>query len=112
MPADFLEDVAADIAAMEAAMGEQSGGLGNRIAAGAAIDDAIDRGVEVVRKLDAIVKNKYANNPAVLAEWISAGHTERAPRREKATDEGSATGGTSGTSGSGTGAGGSAPPSA
>jgi hypothetical protein len=27
-----------------------------------------------VRKLDAIVRNKYANNAAVLAEWTSASH--------------------------------------
>lgn len=95
--ADFLEDLAADIEAMEAAMSDQSGGLGNRIAAGAAIGDAIDRGVEVVRKLDAIVKNKYANSPAVLAEWTSASHTERAPRRKNGTDEGAGTAGGTGT---------------
>jgi hypothetical protein len=35
-----------------------------------------------VRKLDAIVRNKYANNPAVLAEWTSASHTERDPRHK------------------------------
>lgn len=87
LPADFLEDLAADIEAMEAAISEQSGGLGNRVSAGAAIDDAIDRGVEVKRKLDVIMKNKYANNPAVLAEWISASHTERAPKRKKGTEE-------------------------
>jgi hypothetical protein len=81
LPADFLADLNADIDAMEAAISEQSGGAGSRVAAGAAIDDAIDRGVEVVRKLDAIVKNKYASNPATLAEWTSASHTERGPRR-------------------------------
>lgn len=87
MPADFLEDLAADIAAMEESMNEQSGGLGQRVAAGAAIDDAMDHGIEAVRKLDAIVKNKYANNPAVLAAWTSASHTERAPRRKKGAEE-------------------------
>jgi hypothetical protein len=85
MPADFLEDLAADIGDLEAAMSDQSGGIGNRVAAAAAIDDAIDRGIEVVRKLDAIVKNKYANNPATLAEWTSASHTERAPKKKKDT---------------------------
>lgn len=83
MLADFLEDLNVDIEAMEAAMSEQSGGIGHRVAAAAAIDDAIDRGNEAVRKLDAIVRNKYANNPATLAEWTSASHTERAPRRKK-----------------------------
>jgi hypothetical protein len=50
----------------------------------AALDDAFSRGIDVVRNLDAIVRNKYANKPAVLAEWTSASHTERAPRRAKA----------------------------
>jgi hypothetical protein len=81
MPADFLEDLNADIAALEAAMSDQSSGIGDHVAANAAIDDAISRGMVVVRKLNAIVKNKYANSPSVLAEWASASHTERAPRR-------------------------------
>jgi hypothetical protein len=102
MPADFLEDLAADIEAMEQSMAEQSMGESRRIASGAALDDAIDRGNQVVRKLDAIVKNKYVNNRAVLAEWASASHTERAPRRKKGTEEGAGTGGT-GTAGTGTG---------
>ena len=46
-----------------------------------AIDDAVDRGVGVVRKLGAIIKNKYGDNPAVLAEWTSVSHTERGPKR-------------------------------
>jgi hypothetical protein len=81
LPADFLEDLNADIAALEAAINIQSSGVGSHVAANAAIDDAINRGMIVVRKLDAIVKNKYADNPAILAEWTSASHTERAPRR-------------------------------
>ena len=82
MPGDFLADLNADIAAMEAAISEQSSGIGQRVAAGAAIDSTIDDGVATVRKLDAIVKNKYANNAAVLAQWTSASHTERAPRHK------------------------------
>jgi hypothetical protein len=85
LPADFLADLNADIAALEAAISDQSSGVGDHVAASAAIDSAIDRGVEVVRKLDAIVRNKYANNPSVLAEWTSASHTERGPRRSAPT---------------------------
>ncbi len=81
LPANFLEDLNADIDAMESAMSDQSSGVGHRVAAAAAIDDAIDRGVDLVRKLDAIVRNKYSNNPATLAEWTTASHTERAPKR-------------------------------
>lgn len=81
MSADFLEDLNEDIAALESAISEQSSGVGQRVAATAAIDTAIDDGVATVRRLDAVVKNKYANNAAVLAEWASASHTERSPRR-------------------------------
>jgi hypothetical protein len=81
LPADFLQELQGDIAALEGAISDQSSGVGGHVAASAAIDDAIARGIEIVRKLDAIVRNKYANNPAVLAEWTSASHTERAPRR-------------------------------
>ncbi len=108
LPADFLEDLADDIAAMERTMAEQSTGQSQRIASAAAIDDAIDRGNEVVRKLDAIVKNKYGNQPAVRAAWLSASHTERAPRRRRETEEGASAAGGS----SGGGSGGSSPPTA
>jgi hypothetical protein len=123
LPADFLEDLADDIAAMEAAISDQSSGLGQRVAAGAAIESTIDEGVATVRKLDAIVKNKYANNSAVLAQWTSTSHTERDPRRRQspsAPTSGSPTGGsgtgggsgggTTGSGGSGTGGTGTAPP--
>ena len=82
LPADFLEDLLADIEALEAAMATQSTGVGQRVAAGAAIESALEQGGVTVRKLDAIIKNKYRNNAAVLAQWTSASHTERAPRRQ------------------------------
>ena len=82
MPADFLTDLNTDIANMEAAISHQSSGVGDHVAAGAAIDETIDVGNAIVRKLDAIVRNRYANNPATLAEWTSASHTERSPRRK------------------------------
>jgi hypothetical protein len=82
MPADFLTDLNTDIANMEAAISHQAGGVGGHVAAGVAIDEAIDAGMVIVHKLDAIVRNKYANNPATLAEWTSTSHTERSPRRK------------------------------
>lgn len=83
MPADFLDDLRDDIARMEESISSQGSGVGEHVAAGAAIDDAIRRGFETVRKLDAIVRNKYAGNPAVLAAWDSGSHIERAPKRKK-----------------------------
>ena len=45
-----------------------------------AIDQVIDRGMDAVKQLNAIVKNKFINEPAKLATWASAKHTERSPR--------------------------------
>jgi hypothetical protein len=84
MPADFLQDLSDDIAALEKAMSEQSGGIGNAVAARAAIEETVDEGVTTKRKLDAIIKNRYANNAAVLAEWASVSHIERAPKHKAA----------------------------
>jgi len=83
MPADFLQDLQDKIDSFETAISDQAAGVGSHVAAGAAMDEVIDRGNEIVRKLDAIVHNKYADNAAVLAEWTSASHMERAPRRAK-----------------------------
>lgn len=83
LPPDFLEDLADAIAALEAAMGQQSSSVGNAVAARAALEETFELGMDTKRKLDAIMKNKYANNPAVLAEWTSASHIERAPKHKK-----------------------------
>jgi hypothetical protein len=85
LPANFLADLDTRIAALETAINNQSSGSVNHVSMHEAIDDAIDRGINVVRKLDAIVRNKYTNNPAVLAEWTSSSHTERAPRHSHPT---------------------------
>lgn len=81
LPDDFIGDLDSDIAALENAIDRQSNAVGDHIAARAALDDAIGRGVDAVRKLGAIVKNKYGERPAVLAEWTSVSHTERSRRR-------------------------------
>jgi hypothetical protein len=85
MPGDFLQDLKDDIAALETAISTQGSSRGDHVAARAEIDATIDAGAIVVRKLDAIVRNKYANNPGILAEWLSSSHTERAPKHKKQT---------------------------
>lgn len=39
----------------------------------------------IVRTLDGIVRNKYANDPGKLAAWISASHVEKAPKKKDPT---------------------------
>ena len=91
LPANFLEDIELDRTALEEAIDHQSGGVGSRVAASAAIDEAIERGTVITRTLGAIMKNKFGNNRATIAEWTSASHTERPPRRRRAPDAGEPT---------------------
>ena len=83
LPANFLADLHTDIVNFESAINQQSGSVGTHISAGNAIDRAIAEGLKVVKKLDAIVRNRYTNDPAALAEWTSTRHTERSPRHQQ-----------------------------
>jgi hypothetical protein len=83
LPADFLEDLAADKAAFQSTNAERVNAVGDHIAARQELDDALGRGVEIVRKLTGLTKVKYANHPCKLAEWAAASHIERAAKRSK-----------------------------
>ena len=83
LPADFLEDLAADIADFAAASQSQNAGLENQVTATVAVDTAREQGMNAVRRLDAIVRNKYRNDAATLAAWERARHIERATRAKK-----------------------------
>lgn len=83
LPADFLEDLEADIRAFEDANTSKMQSEETHVAATAAIDDLIERGMIVVRELDSVMRNIYANDPANLAAWLSASHVERPPRSNK-----------------------------
>jgi len=83
MAADFLEDLAADIAAFETAIANQNDAIGGHVAASQALEDLFDEGTEQQKDLDGFMRNKFANNAEILAEWTRASHVERAPRRAK-----------------------------
>jgi hypothetical protein len=83
LPADFLEDLAADKAAFQSTSAERVNAVGDHISARQELDDALGRGVELVRKLTGLMKVKYANDAGKLAEWTAATHIERAARRAK-----------------------------
>ncbi len=83
LPLDFLDDLEADITAFETAINHKIQGTGKHVTATAAIDDAIDEGSNIVRELDPIMRNTFAEDTANLAAWLSASHVERAPKRAK-----------------------------
>jgi hypothetical protein len=84
LPETFPADLDAAISAFENALSSQTQNTGRRVAATAAIETLIERGRQLVRELDAIVRNKYRNDAATLAAWESASHVERLPRKKKA----------------------------
>jgi hypothetical protein len=87
MPSDFVEDLNAGIAALQEAIGDQSEGRAGVKSAGVSIDETDARGLKTARAMDVVVKNFYRNNAAVLAEWETARHVERAPRRKASKAE-------------------------
>jgi len=95
MPGDFIDDLQASIGAFESDIAEHGNAIGDHVQAGVALDDAIDEGVEIVNKLDGIMRAKYASNRAVLAEWMSASHIEPAPHHNASAPPPPSTGGTS-----------------
>jgi len=86
MPADFLEDLAEEKAALQTAITDQANAAGDHISAREEKNNARDNCVAIVRNLTPLIKVRYANNPGKLAEWTAASHIERAPRRAKTAD--------------------------
>ena len=83
MPVDFLTDLQNDIAEFEQSLTEQSSAIDGRVSATAAIGNAVKTGLDALRRLRAIVTNKYRDNPAKLAAWTSASHVTRPPKKKK-----------------------------
>ena len=83
MPADFLVTLDALITDYEEALASGHQSTAKHVAASAAIDKGIERGMTAARKLDSIVRNKFHNDPATLAAWASARHIERVPHKPK-----------------------------
>ena len=86
LPTDFLEDLKADINAFAQMLEGRTQKAGSKVAATAGIDEAIERGMNMLEELDAIVRNTFRNDAPTLAEWTSARHTTRATRHKTQTD--------------------------
>lgn len=75
MSATFLNELNEHISAFAQATADKQAGRTAHIAARAALDEALGAGLNAVRQLDAVVRNKYRDDPATLAQWTSASHT-------------------------------------
>lgn len=88
MPADFVQDLQDDLAAIRSADDDMESDDQGGVASTAAVGRLIRAGMAEATQLDAIMHNKYARNPDKLRAWASASHIERAPKREKKKDTG------------------------
>ena len=86
MPADFIDTLKADADALERQISLQSEGEGARVNANASIAETLRHADKLIERLDAIVRNKYRNDPAKLAAWESARRLERSARPKRAGD--------------------------
>ena len=77
LPATFVADLNADIAAFETVLEDKATALNERVTATATIDEELERGLKAARRLDAAVRNIYRDQPAKLAAWTSARHIAR-----------------------------------
>ena len=84
MPADFIADLTADLAAVRNYKGEKEEKREDSVQATAAIARLVKRSTEIVAELRPIMSNKYSrSNPDKLRAWMSASHLERMPERQK-----------------------------
>lgn len=83
MPADFLERLAEEKAALQSALVERANAVGDHISAREDMDQAGDEVMAIIRDLAPMMKVTYANNPGKLAEWTAASHVERPARKPK-----------------------------
>ncbi len=81
MPVNFLDELNAARIAFDEAVRIQTTATMESAMVKRGIDKGISQGIETVRRLDVLVRNKYRADPATLAAWASASHLERAPRQ-------------------------------
>jgi len=90
LPADFVQDLTADRAAIDAAKDAVESDDSEGVASTAAVSRLIKAGMKEVNYLNAIMHNKYSRDGDKLRAWKSASHIERAPQRENKPANGTA----------------------
>lgn len=69
LPENFLDDLAADLAAFESAGEWKATADNRRAAAGRTLEQLAEQGVKTVAKIDSIVRNVFRKDDRKLAEW-------------------------------------------
>jgi len=82
MAATFITELTTLADALEASFTSTAGAIAEHVAATADAAANVSTGMDIVRQLTGIVKNKYINNPGLLAAWVSASHVEKPPKKK------------------------------
>ncbi len=83
-PTDFIEQLNALIASFEEASTQRTAAVGSRVVARLAIDETISQGMQTIRQLDVLIRNKFNGDALTLAAWDQASHVERRARNTEA----------------------------
>lgn len=89
MSANFIEELIELADDFDATIRQKVKHRGKQVAATAAIDEVVERGVRTVRELDVLVRNLLGDDGSALAAWASASHVERTTRKTKGKSGGS-----------------------
>ncbi len=83
IPTTLADELEADVDAMEVAMSAKASGSIETVGATAGIDEQIEDGMTAEKILDSIMNNVYFDTPVKLAEWTSARHVKKAPKKKE-----------------------------
>jgi hypothetical protein len=83
LPADFVQQLAADRARIREAQDDQEDEREAGVKGTSAVGRLIREGMIEWKHLNAIMHNKYTRDPDKLRAWKSASHIERPAQREK-----------------------------
>lgn len=85
MDATFRADLDTAADAFETSFSSTASATAEHVQATADEAAKVRQGMIIVRILDGIARNVYANNPGKLAAWLSASHVEKAPKKKTPT---------------------------
>lgn len=77
LPADFIAHLTADIATFEGIITNKGNAQLAQVHATSGLEDAAHKAAVALHVLNTLVRNKYKNDPAKLAEWTTASHVEK-----------------------------------
>ena len=83
LPATFRAELNAAVEAFEASLNPPGAAIDQQVEATADVGEAVRRGMQAVRTLEGVVKNKYRSNTGKLTAWLSASHIEKLSSKPK-----------------------------